>query len=268
MPHHDPDLLRQANDAVKDLMRAVITQAHGLMAKDEVTRSLLYFLVRVANTWQSIRTLREHSQDDSIFTNDAAALLRVMFDAYLQAAYIAHDPKQQLDRARLYLEFEHVERYKTMNRIVSLDHPVSEKLRASPLRVEGEARVQKEYDRVKCHYFVKKYQKDGSFVMGPGTRNKWYEPDLASLAKELNMQAEYDLFVTPFHGCIHSSAFVVKLGPVVSAPHVITHASIIAARVAALTVTYNRLDLDPFFAKLLDALCKADSTSLDGAEST
>jgi hypothetical protein len=46
----------------------------------------------------------------SVFMVDAGVLLRCMFDAYLQADYIVRDPAKQMERATMYLEFQHVDR--------------------------------------------------------------------------------------------------------------------------------------------------------------
>src|SRR3972149_5983800 len=69
----------------EQLLRHVISESHKCANSDQVARALLFLLMRVSNTWLSIRTLRDHSPHKEVFVVDAGTLLRAMFDAYLQA---------------------------------------------------------------------------------------------------------------------------------------------------------------------------------------
>lgn len=248
-------------DAVVDehvlaLLKKVLQESYDRSETDNVSRTLLLFLVRVANTWRSIRTLRANTDDQAGFMVDAGVLLRAMFDAYLQAEYVVQDAAHQQDRATAYLDFEHIERYKTARRATSHDHPLSERLKSSPNRPEGEKRLLAEYERVKGRYLVEERKRDGAVKRGPATRNKWYPGDLAAIARDLGKEAEYDFFVATFHGCVHSSAFAVHRGPPLSGRYVLHLASTIAARVARLNVSHNHLDLGDSHERLLETLCK------------
>ncbi len=241
---------------VLELLKRVIRPANDGSEKDDVARALLFFIVRVANTWRSIRTLRNNTRDGEGFTVDAGTLLRAMFDAYIQAEYIVHDPSKANERARDYLDFEHVERFKLMNSVMKHDTPLSNHLKASPKRPEGEKRVQQEYDRVKSRYFFERKLADGTVKRGPRTRNTWYAADLYKLAQTLGKEDEYDTLLKTFHGCVHSSPFAVERGPMVSPKHVLDWASTIAARVAKLNVEHHRIELDDPYGPILDALCR------------
>ena len=107
------------DEHVLELLRHVVSESHERSKADDVARAQLYFLVRVCNTWQSIRTLRKHSPDEKGFMVDAGMLLRAMFDAYLQAEYVLSEPSKALERANDYLDFEHVERYKQARKVTS-----------------------------------------------------------------------------------------------------------------------------------------------------
>jgi len=238
------------------LLKQVIEKSHDCSAKDEVSRALFCFLVRVANTWCSIRTLRQHSPDERLFIVDAGVLLRAMFDACFQAEYVVHDADSMNGRASEYLEYEHVERYKISRKVLSHDTQLAVRLKSSAKRPEGEKRVLEEYDRVKDKYLVEKRQSDGTVKRGPRTRNTWYSGDLSTIAQSLGKQAEYDTFVTVFNGCVHSSAFAVHAGPMVSPQHVLTLASKLAGRVARLNAQHNRLNLGDLYGPIMDALCK------------
>ena len=246
----------EVDEYVLHLMKQVIRQANECSENDSVARALLFFLLRVANTWRSIRTLRNNTPDEEGFAVDAGTLLRAMFDAYIQAEYIVHDPSKADERARDYLDFEHVERFKSATSVMKHDTPLSNHLKASPKRAEGEKRLQQEYDRVKERYFVEKRRSDGTVKYGPGTRNTWYAQNLSDLARTLGREDEYDSLLKNFHGCVHSSPMAVRRGPMVSARHVLDWASTIAARVAKLSVEHHKFELDDLYSRILNALCK------------
>lgn len=112
------------NNHVYELLREVLQKSETRSRTNEVSRALLYFLTRVADTWRSIGTLQANTPDGKGFMVDAGALLRAMFDAYIQAEYIAHDPNVQRERAKAYLDYEIVERYKQSSSVLALDHPI------------------------------------------------------------------------------------------------------------------------------------------------
>ena len=100
--------IESADNLVLELWREVISQSHLRSRNDKVANALLHFMVRVANSWRSIRTLRNNTTDEQGFTIDAGTLLRAMYDAYFQAAYLVSDPAKCTERADDYFEFEHV----------------------------------------------------------------------------------------------------------------------------------------------------------------
>lgn len=240
-PERDYD---RADEMFFKIVRSVIVRVHDRKNQDNVSRALFYLLVRVANTWMSVRTLRKHSPDDKVFMVDAGVLLRCMFDAYLQADCILRDSSTCEETATLYLDFEHVEKFKNSQRILRHDNALTKRLRVSPIKAKGEKRLQEEFDRVKDQYLVEKRQSDGSVRRGPRTRNKWYEGTLHQLAEAAGKLQEYDTFVTPFSGCVHSSAFAVGTGPQVAASNVLVLASTVAARVLIMNIRYNELEID------------------------
>jgi len=242
-----------------NIMRSVISTLKQRNNADDVTQALLCFLVRVANTWKSIHLLREHvpAGFENAVMVDIGALLRCMFDAYLQADYILRDPAKRMERATLYLEFQHVERYKAEQKMLSHNNPLSDTLRRSPHRAEGQARTKGEFDRVKKPFLKKDKKKapGGVATREADTREQWYESNLGQLAQNAGRKDEYDTFVCPFSGCAHSSSYAILEGPPVTPEYVMQFASSLAARVVNLNVRYNGIDLGDH-QPILDEMCK------------
>ena len=105
------EAMAELDERVHVLLKSIIQQSYDCSKEDEVSRALWYFLVRVSNTWCSIRTLWQYSPDERLFLVDAGVLLRAMLDACRQAEYLVHNPERMHERAKDYLEYEHVERY-------------------------------------------------------------------------------------------------------------------------------------------------------------
>jgi hypothetical protein len=104
------DLLSvEPDDEFDKLLQSVIEQSYKASKIDQVACSLFSFLVRISNSWRSIRTLRLYSMGKETFLVDVGMLLRAMYDAYLQAEYIVADAGEARNRAQHYFEFEHVE---------------------------------------------------------------------------------------------------------------------------------------------------------------
>ena len=254
---HDDDTLKdRVHEYVLELLGRVIKESHPLSETDEVARALLFLLLRVSNTWRSIRTLDKHTPDDEGPMVDTGTLLRAMFDAYIQAEYIVSDKNVAAERAKDYLEFQHVEKYKRVQAVMRYDNPFSEQLKSSPNRADGERRLQQEFDRVKARYYTKNRRRNCKTRPGAGMRTNWYPGSLADIARSLGKSDEYDILLANFHGCVHSSALTVQVGPIGSRKHVLDWASTIAVRVARLSVQHNRIELDEFNGRILEELCK------------
>ena len=227
---------------MREALEKTIQLIHERAKKDVVARALLYLLVRVANTRRTIDVLWQALRDayPETFMVDGGTLLRAMFDAYLQAAFITYEPGKQQERASLYLDFEHIKKRQLSEKLLKHDTMISRTLKDSPLRPEGEQRVKEQYDRVKDRY--------------PGNwPSKWYQGNLWKLAKDIGMEADYDLFVSPYNGCVHSSADAVRLGPPMSPEHICTMISIIASRMVQVALQYMGKRLEPSYQAIIDA---------------
>jgi hypothetical protein len=236
-----------ADNLIESVFKDVIAESHVKSADDVVARALLSFLVRAANSWRSIRTLRNNTIDEEGFLIDAGTILRAMYDAYFQAEYLISKTDQRILRANDYFDFEHVERHKFVERVLKHNNWISERLSSSPKRAAGEIENKKQFDRVKSRFGKGKKLSDA-------TRNHWYPGNLSDIATALNKSDEYDTFLAAFNGSVHSSAMTMRFGPSVSAQNVLTMASTITAKVAQLSVTYNGINLSSTHQKLLSVL--------------
>jgi hypothetical protein len=235
----------KVDNYVEQLLQRVLSGSKKFTDLDIVSRALYFFLVRVANTWLSLHTLLNCSPNQECFMLDAGVLIRWMFDAYLQALFMASDPMKQVERATLYFEFRHVDRYELARRGVKLPGLVGDHLRTSQSKVKGEKLIEEQYDRVKTNFL-----RPNGIV-----REKWYAANLGKLADDLQKRAEYDMFLNPSHGCVLSSAFAIERGPTLS-PQIIAEVSTtLAGRVAQLNVAHNKLDVSQEDREFLEQVC-------------
>lgn len=243
---------------MQDLIRTIIQQSNARKDSNPTALALLMFLVRTGNSWRSIRTLLDNTEDAATFSVDVGTLLRAMYDAYLQAAWICRDPSTSNSLAQDYIDFEHVERFNLMRAVLRHETPLTRRIRASPGRDHGEPQLNEKYDQVKGRYLKQNKNKGGNANHRPSVRNIWYRGTLADVASKLGSMGEYDFLVRHLHGCVHSSSLAVQKGPLVPAEHQLHWASKIFARVAVLSVKHNQIVLDETIVQVLDVLSNPD----------
>jgi hypothetical protein len=214
---------RRVRIATFESLRDTIRLLNDRAQSDSTARAMLFFLVRVSNTARSVFTLFEHSPET--FFIDAGSLLRVAYDAFLQAAYIVHDPVESSKRAADYLDYADIERYLLTQKVIRYDNPLANRLRNSPKRTEAEPPQRARFDSIKH-----RYQKPD----GRGVRDRWYAGDLRRIAKCVGRVEEYDLFCSQTNGCVHSSAYHVSQGPAFPEQWIADFVLIFACRVAQL----------------------------------
>lgn len=238
----DPD------EVIQDILKQIISESNMRRADDLVAKALLFLLVRVANSWRSIRTLREHTPDKEGFMIDAGTIIRAMYDAYFQAEFVTCDREQSIQRATDYFEFEHIEKYILFERILTHSNWIAERLKLSPKREVGQKENKRQFERVKNRFPLGKKQKDK-------TRSHWYPGNLAGVAKDIDKADEYDTILALFNSSVHSSAFAVNSGPPISSGQVLNMASTIVAKTARLSVVHNKIKLSDTHQQILDLLC-------------
>ena len=177
-----------------------------------------------------------------------------MFEAYLQAGYIAADESEAAKRAQDYFDFEHVDRFRWQSKVLKYDNRLTRRVRSSQTFAEVKDAVEKEYERVKGEFPKKKHQGITEAQDAQRVREHWYSGSLFDIAHSLGKSDEYDILLTAFHGCVHSSASALKPGwlPIPSAKNVIMWATTIAARTVRLNVDHNAIKLCDSHTRILD----------------
>jgi hypothetical protein len=234
----------EANRHLERIYGIVIQQLYARSQSEIVARALLCLLTRCANSWLSIKTLRSYAPQEEVFMVDAGSLLRAIMDAYIQAAYIVVDTDQRQSRAADYFDFEHVERYESLKKFLRYENWLSDRIKTSPRRAEGEGKARAEYDRVKARF----QERNGR------TRNHWYPGSLFALAGSINLKEEYDLILSKLHGCVHSSASATLHGPPISPEFILDWTSTYTARVAVLGVELCDIKLENLHVEMLNVL--------------
>jgi len=267
-PASSSDALGSSDDetdaAFEQLLRFVVSESNKHIKVNQVARALFFFLMRAANTWQSIRTLRVHSPHDEILVVDTGALLRCMFDAYLQAAYIAFDKKKAAKRAQDYFDFEHIERFRWQSKVLKYDNRLTRRVRSLETFANVNCAVEEAYERVKYRFAEEMGKRKQDAGDSQRIRKQWYPGNLFEIAKAVGKSDEYDTLLSAFHGCVHSSASALKSSwlPVPSAEQVIMWATSIAARTARMSVDHNKIELSQLYSRILE-LCSRPFLALE-----
>lgn len=233
------------------MIREVIQKWHTPQGKDAAIRAAGALFVRMAGSWRSTCKLLDGCaglHEIESFSNDAAAVVRCLHDASLQAEYIlAGDSNRSLspdDLGMLYLDFEIVERHRMMTKGVTFPSTLARHLAASPRRPAGEANLQRDFDRVK-----------GAYLEGasPRTRPHWYKGNLPQIAERLGREEEHFWFLRSFDSSIHGGPLAVLKGPVPAGADLMILANHLICRTAKKLVSASGIELSGESQEVLDA---------------
>lgn len=189
---------------MESTLREVITASVAQRATKKAD-ALIALVTHIANNWKAVCILNEHDDDglEQVVANPTAVLSRCMYDALLQALYIAVDSAKAEERATEYLEFSAVEYQQFVERVLKGTSSLSRQMAQSPRRASAEHAIRKEYDRVKGRYTNKR----GSI------RQHWYPGNLRELARSVGKDEEYSWYVTYSNSSVHAGPFSVVKGP-------------------------------------------------------
>jgi hypothetical protein len=131
---------------------------------------------------------------------EAPLLVRALLELSMQLSYLLQDPEL---RAEQYLDFAHVSKYEQIQAIIKQPTGfISRKLAYSPNRLSGEARLKREYDRVK-NKFMRKSSR---------TWDNWYCMKVRDLAVKLGRLPEYNLWYKMCSAWGHGDPFESSVG--------------------------------------------------------
>lgn len=237
---------KQIRARMDALTGEVIRLWHALLAKSPATMATGLLALRCSASWKSVCMILSGCRDADeleLCCNDAAALLRCMHDVCIQAEYIAAgDAAASMsadDLGRLFVEYEHVERHRLSTAAVKFPSELASIIRASPLRSEGEARNQAEFDRVAPNYPDKRH---------------WYRGSLAELARKIGKEEEHYWYTTELHGSIHGGPLACRRGPPIQgASNILIIAVSLLRRVLAVVIESNGLVLSMSSAEMMRA---------------
>lgn len=243
------------HDAWLDLVESLFRQVASIVSQQrrpsDVAEALDLLTGRCLQTWKTIRSLYRHATHH--WDADAAALVRVAFDALIQATYICHDASQSGSRAKDYLDFPTVEKKRQADAMLKCDAALARAIASSPLRPEGEKKLSEAYQRIAPR-----------FTNARGViRKQWYPGTLRDLAEEVGLGHEYVLLLSLQHGAVHSSASMLRHGPPLDQKNATILISIICGRLLRLTVRECGTDLPNAIDEMLCAVCSDSLLSSD-----
>jgi len=215
-------------------------------------QSLCWFLFRGAGTWKSINLLYDATEADTAWgkaiSNDCGALLRTLWDTFIQAGYVFADPAERDARGELYLNYLAVEKHMQSLAVVALNTKFSQQIASSPLRVEGEKDNQREFDKVK-HKYESNPKASGKTTI----RKHWYRGDLRSLSKAIGCENEYISFVVSLNGSTHAGPSAIKYGCPIRGESTWVFAAMLVCRIARMVVDNGALSVSSDANEIINA---------------
>lgn len=134
------------------------------------------------------------------------------------------------------------------------DNHLVNRLKNSPNRKVGEPRMQEAYESIKGRFVKRKRKDDNAEIRDSEVRQQWYPGNLREIAQHLGKSDEYDILLAAFHGCVHTSAHAMRLGPPLKAANLMMWATTVAARVVQLNLNYHRVALNELNLKIMGSL--------------
>ncbi len=148
-----------------------------------------FFLVKSIHCFRAYLTLLAEG-----YGREGLVLLRSLVEALISLRYIAQQPKK---RARRYLEYDYVARYRLLKAVRRLDDSEGGEVFRQVLegRDEDEKELQAQYESVKSGYKVK---------------TQWSDRSIRCMAKSVGMEWQYDLVYSQCCTHAHFAAGSIK----------------------------------------------------------
>ena len=203
---------------------------------NSVDRAFHLMQIRMVNAMNSLELLDKEAKKikDGSF-NDAAIVLRSMYDLHLQFLYILKDP---VVRSRNYMNFAAVDSYRLLEAFTKHPSNAHNALKQFDLPAM-KARVEADYNRVKNDFLTVDQKK---------VRPDWYVGKLDGIAHEAGYDAEYAIMQKILSNIIHSGSMSLTTGLVVPQYSVLHDGWMIMIRVVGgiakyLNVRFDELEL-------------------------
>ena len=238
------------NDAVDAMISEVITASCNSKSAELSHRALLCLTNHIAGYWRATRILDQNVSDveeTKLLSDSFAVIIRCMFDAYLQAAHIAKQDTEA--RSKLYLDYEHVERYMLANKFVKQTDDMSYYIAESPRREEGEPRLKAKYDAVVDNY----KDKNGR------VQTRWYKGNLGNLAEEVGSYDEYLWYEHRYNSAVHAGPLATIHGH--PADTFFLYAVVLISRMADLLAKNDGVKLSDAAQSVIQAYATSSLTS-------
>lgn len=197
---------------------------------------------RVSRALESLRTLHRHAQHD--WRHDAMTLLRAMYDAHLQALYIAKHRASAEERASLFLDYFWVEQHDAVRLLDKNPTRIARKVMRGARRAKHESTLEEKYRSVRGRYLERK---------GNKTRRHWYPGNLSDLAKDVGLDSEYEILQNQLSGAVHVGPLTALSEPVWSnTEHVVLTGWTIHFRVLNAIATHHGVPVPDHLTQLLE----------------
>lgn len=145
-------------------------------------------------------------------------IIRALFELAVQFEYLMLEPGPRSD---LYLDYQYVTKFRSMQAWLRFPGPLGDDLRTSPDRVAGEPRNRADYERVRGRYAVR--SKNNSKAQKE--RAHWYPGNLRQLAEAVDRAEEYGAVYGMYSAWAHGDPWTAGLGHSANAGlmHVLTY---------------------------------------------
>lgn len=169
---------------------------------EEVVRRILS---RAAELVHLSLVLRQAGRPDA-----SPLVVRPLIELYAEFCYILQDESRD-DRAQLFLDYGHVERFKRMTAWKKVTGNASAMIANSPRRPEGELQLKADYERVRHKFLVKKHESKSSEIKK--TRDSWHGQKIADLCRLAGIEDEYEKYYADWSMYVHGTPLSMSVRP-------------------------------------------------------
>jgi hypothetical protein len=248
----DADLKR----LVDELINEAFCGAHEVLAArkgNQPNEALFAIFVHIAHNWKAVAVLHDYVEKHDMpgfFLNPATSLNRSMYDAFLQALYLVHDPSMAEKLAADYFNFGIIEHVKFVKALDSNESLLAKKVATSPMRAASEKEWNKAFSQVEAQFRKSKKSR------GWRWRDKWYEGNLRDLAEKTGRLREYDFNVAYSHASVHANPHATLQGPIWTPAGLLFNVCYIASQAVDLLRRHLGVELSCRGRRLIEALSR------------